>query len=323
MNQLNSLRADLAVANDTIANLNHKLECLDLRAREEDIRLENSLKELEARFDTNLRTGIERVEDLENENRRLWGRIDGLERECLRCAREQQGLEESIRVRVLDEVRDMLMERGGSGVKVGMGMVTGRGDVVKACSAGSDVLVPDSMPMVSVPGVGGGGRRSGLSSTLSDTTWGTPSSVGEERTEEVGTDLIGVMKQGGRSLGDYLAAAEGIKLGLLPQRGEGEVVRAVVRGLDDSDIRALIEEEMSHVGWSWSALRAVMLKVIEDREMPIQEPVKKSETSNENVKLESTSDPQVQHKRQRTRRYIPIVPADEEDERFVMEMYRR
>ncbi|GAT23870.1 similar to An02g11670 [Aspergillus luchuensis] len=314
VNQLNRIRADLAVANDTIGNLNHKLERLDLQAREEIIRLENSLKELEARFDTNLRTGIERVEELENENRQLRGRIDGLERH----AREQVRMEDGIRVRVLDEVRDMMMERGESRVKVELGIGMGRGDVVKACSAGSDVLVPDSMPMGSVPGVGG---RSGLSSTLSDTTWGTPSLVGE-KTEEVGTELEGVVKQGGRSLADYFAAAEGMRRGLQAQRDEGEVVRAVVRGLDDSGIRALIEEEISHVGWSWSALRAVMLKVMEDREMPIQEPVKESEMPNCNVKVESTNAHQVQHKRQRTRRYIPIVPADEEDERIVMEMYR-
>lgn len=319
MNQLNSLRADLAVANDTIANLNHRLESLDLRAREEYSKLENSLKELEARFDINLRTGIERVEELENENRRLWGMVDGLEKR----AREQQALEEGIRVKVLDEVRDMLMERGESGVKVGMGLGMRRGDVVKACSAGSDVLVPDSMPMGSVPGGGGGGGRSGLSSTLSDTTWGTPSLVGEEKTEEYGSDLEGVMKQCGRSLADYLAVAEGMRCGLQAQRGEGEVVRAVVRGLDDSGIRALIEGEMNNAGWSWSALRAVMLKVIKDREMPIQEPVNENETPNGNDKLESSSAPQVQRKRQRTRRYIPIVPADEEDERIVMEMYRR
>ncbi|PYH35732.1 uncharacterized protein BO87DRAFT_385413 [Aspergillus neoniger CBS 115656] len=307
VNQFNIIRTDLAVANDTIANLNHKLERLDLRAREENAKLENSLKELEARFDTNLRTGIERVEELENENRRLRGRIDGLESR----AREQERMEEGIRVRVLDEVREMLMERGGSG---------GRGDVVKACSAGSDVLVPDSMPMGSVPGVVG---RSGLSSTLSDTTWGTPSSVGEEKTEEYGSDLEGALKQGGRSLADYLVAAEGMRCGLRAQRDEGEVVRAVVRGLDDSGIQALIEEEMNNAGWSWSALRDVMLKVTEDREMPIQEPVKESETRNGNDKLESTSVSQVQRKRPRTRRSIPIVPADEEDERIVMEMYRR
>ncbi|PYH69017.1 uncharacterized protein BO88DRAFT_57179 [Aspergillus vadensis CBS 113365] len=307
VNQLNSLRADLAVARETIANLNHKHESLELQTREGNAKLENILKDLETRFDTNLRTGIERVEELENENRRLWGMVDGLER----SAREQERMEEGIRVRVLDEVRDMLMERGGSGA---------RGDVVKACSAGSDVLVPDSMPMGSVPGVGG---RSGLSSTLSDTTWGTPSLVGEEKTEESGTGLEGVLKQGGRSLGDYLVAAEGMRCGLQPQRDEGEVVRAVVRGLDDSGIRALIEEEMNNAGWSWSALRAVMLKVIQDREPPVQEPVKESETPNGNDKLESTSAPQVQRKRPRTRRSIPIVPADEEDERIVMEMYRR
>ncbi|GLA62560.1 hypothetical protein AtubIFM56815_007086 [Aspergillus tubingensis] len=318
VNQLNSIKTDLAVAKDTIANLNHRLDSLELRAREENAKLENSLKELEARFDTNLRTGIERVEELENENRLLRGRIEGLERH----AREQERMEEGVRVSVLDEVRDMLMERGGSGVKVGMGlgMGMGRGDVVKACSSGSDVLVPDSMPMGSVLG---GGGRSGLSSTLSDTTWGTPSLVGEEKTGEVGTELEGVMKQGGRSLGDYLAAAEGMRCGLQAQRDDGEVVRAVVRGLDDSGIQALIEEEMNNAGWSWSALRDAMLKVIEDREMPIQEPVKESETRNGNDKLESTSAPQVQRKRPRTRRSIPIVPADEEDERIVMEMYRR
>ncbi|RAH60702.1 hypothetical protein BO85DRAFT_509710 [Aspergillus piperis CBS 112811] len=313
VNQLNRIRADLAVANDTIGNLNHKLERLDLRAREENAKLENSLKELEARFETNLRTGVERVDELENENRQLRGRIDGLERR----AREQEGMEDGIRVRVLDEVRDMMVERGESRVKVELGIGMGRGDVVKACSAGSGVLVPDSMPMGSVPGVGG----SGLSSTLSDTTWGTPSLV-DEKTEEVGRELEGVVKQGGRSLADYLAAAEGIRCGLQAQRDEGEVVRAVVRGLDDSGIRALVEEEISHVGWSWSALRAVMLKVMEDREMPIQEPVKESETPNNHDKLESINAPQVQRKRPRTRRYIPIVPADEEDERIVMEMYR-
>ncbi|RAK86820.1 hypothetical protein BO79DRAFT_269765 [Aspergillus costaricaensis CBS 115574] len=318
VNQLNSVRSDLAAAKDTIANLNYRLESLDLRAREENIRLENSLKELEVRFDTNLRTGIERVEELENDNRQLRGRVDCLERR----AREQERMEEGIRVRVLDEVREMLMERGGSGVKVGMGLGMERGDVVKACSAGSDVLVPDSIPMGSVPGVDVGGR-SGLSSTLSDTTWGTPSLVGEEKTEEVGTELEGVMKQGGRSLADYLAAAEGMRCGLQAQRDEGEVVRAVVRGLDDSGIRALIEEEMNNAGWSWSDLRDAMLKVIEDRKPPIRVPVKESETLNGNVKLESTNAPEVQRKRPRTRRSIPIVPADEEDERFVMEMYRR
>ncbi|PWY68320.1 hypothetical protein BO83DRAFT_450424 [Aspergillus eucalypticola CBS 122712] len=321
VNQLNRIRADSAVADDTIANLNHRLESLELRAREENSKLENSLKELEARFDTNLRTGIERVEELENENRRLRGRIEGLERR----AREQERMEEGIRVRVLDEVKDMMMmERGESGVKVELGIGMGRGGIAKACSAGSDVLVPDSMPMGSVSGGGGGGgggRRSGLSSTLSDTTWGTPSSVGE-KIEEVETDLIGVLKQGGRSLADYLAAAEGMRCGLQAQRDESEVVRAVVRGLGDSGIQAFIEEEISHVGWSWSALRAVMLKVIRDRELPIQEPVKENEMSNENVKVEPTSVPQVQRKRPRTRRYIPIVPADEEDERIVMEWYR-
>src|SRR4051794_519828 len=69
VNQIDGLRAELAAANDTIASLNRNLENLELRAREENARLENSLKGLEARFDTNLQSGIERVEDLQAENR--------------------------------------------------------------------------------------------------------------------------------------------------------------------------------------------------------------------------------------------------------------
>ncbi|KAL3259946.1 hypothetical protein ABHI18_004967 [Aspergillus niger] len=314
VNQIDGLRAELAAANDTIASLNRSLKNLELRAREENARLENSLKGLEARFDTNLQSGFERVEDLQAENRQLRSRIDGLEKGCQRSAYEQKRMEDGIRVRLLDEVREMLLEWRKDGVKVVIGGDREAGD------AGSDVLVPDSMPVGSVPA---GGLEIGLSSTLSDTTWGTPSLVDEGHTGAFGLDLYGVMKQGGRSLAEYMAAAEGIKLGLQTQRGEGEVVRAVVRGLDDGSIQTLIEEEMSRAGWTWNALRDAMLKVIQEREPSVPEPVMTSKTSNGNVKLESTNAPHVQRKRQRARRFIPIVPADEEDERIVMEMYRR
>ncbi|OJJ75700.1 hypothetical protein ASPBRDRAFT_38004 [Aspergillus brasiliensis CBS 101740] len=273
VNQIDTIRADLAAANDTIASLNRSLETLDQRAREETTKLENTLKDLEVRCDTNLRTGIERVDDLEAENRRLRNRLDVLERECHRCAREQHSMEEGIRARVLDEVREMLLERGKLGV---------RGAAVAACSAaGSDVLVPDSMPVGSVPGVGVGvgvgfdRRGEGLvSETLSDTTWGTPSLADEEQQcagngkdiEQLGVDVSGDVKQ-----------------------------RAVT----------------------------TMLKVIQDRASPRQESTKASDTPNPKVELESTNAPPVQRKRQRTRRSIPIVPADEEDERILMEMFRR
>ncbi|GKZ34688.1 hypothetical protein AbraIFM66950_005002 [Aspergillus brasiliensis] len=273
VNQIDNIRADLAAANDTIASLNRSLETLDQRAREETTKLENTLKDLEVGCDTNLRTGIERVDDLEAENRRLRSRLDVLERECHRCAREQHSMEEGIRARVLDEVREMLLlERGKFGV--------GGAAAVAACSAaGSDVLVLDSMPVGSVPGVGVGvnvgfGRSGGelVSETLSDTTWGTPSLVDEEQQcvgngediEQLGVEVSGDVKQ-----------------------------------------------------------KPVMPKVIQDRASLRQESTKASDTPNPKVELESTNAPPVQRKRQRTRRSIPIVPADEEDERILMEMFHR
>ncbi|GKZ17101.1 hypothetical protein AbraIFM66951_006788 [Aspergillus brasiliensis] len=267
VNQIDTIRADLAAANDTIASLNRSLETLDQRAREETTKLENTLKDLEVRWDTNLRTGIERLDDLEAENRRLRSRLDVLERDCHRCAREQHSMEDGIRERVLDEVRDMLLlERGKLGV--------GGAAAVAACSAaGSDVLVPDSMPVGSGPGVGFDRRGEGLvSETLSDTTWGTPSLVDEDQqcvgngedVEQLGVEVSGDVKQ-----------------------------------------------------------KAAMPKVIQDRASPRQESTKASDTPNPKVELESTNAPPVQRKRQRTRRSIPIVPADEEDERILMEMFRR
>ncbi|PWY70347.1 hypothetical protein BO94DRAFT_550656 [Aspergillus sclerotioniger CBS 115572] len=311
VNQLDNTRADLATATDTIDGLKQKIDELTQRLHDENNVIHNSLQQLEARFDTMLGSMRERIECLESENRRLRTRLDITEQECSKQAREQYRMEEDIRTRILDEVRTSL-ERIPGVLKM---HVPRAGQT----SPGSDVLVPDSMPMDSAPVANPDVLR-----TLSDTTWGSytqveaslASVVNKGYTEELSLDLDTVMKQGGRSLAEYLSAAEGMTPRLHLQNAEEEILGAFVRGLDDLDVQILIEKEMSRVGWTWSAMRAILQAAIRVREAPI----KVDKTADRGVKQNNVD--HVKSKQRKTRRFIPIVPADEEDDLFVMEMFR-
>ncbi|OOG00154.1 hypothetical protein ASPCADRAFT_127018 [Aspergillus carbonarius ITEM 5010] len=309
INQLDNTRTDLATAIETIDGLKQKIDELIQRTHDEKNVINDSLQQLEARFDTKLGTMRERIEGLESENRRLRIRLDTTEQECSKHAREQY-LMETIRSRVLEEVRTSLERIPGV-----LKRKTSRAG--QTCP-GSDVLVPDSMPMESVIAADRDVLR-----TLSDTTWGSSTQIEESlvgvvnkgQDEESNLDLYTVMKQGGKSLAEYLSAAEGMSPRLRLQNDEEEILEAFVRGLDDLSVQILIEKEMSRVGWTWDAMRAVLQLVVR----PKGSPIKVDKMADRVIKQDGDH---VMRKQRNMRRFIPIVPADEEeDDLYVTEMF--
>ncbi|KAF7177343.1 hypothetical protein CNMCM7691_005302 [Aspergillus felis] len=319
VNQLDSTRADLAGAISTINELKQQLNELRERAQTTDTShdtCDRKLQDITGRIETRLEDISGRIGFLERESRRLEERLDGIERGC-----SEDELGKSIQKQVLDEVRvwftrEKEVLQGRAGCRQG-----GRSTGVKQASPDPDI-VPDSMRLEeSAPFARNGSLR-----TLTESTWGSashsqqsPSQVdhGLERNRipEPDSATLPHFRQAGRDLGAYLSSVEDVRAQLPPRKREGEIVEAFVRGLDDAGTRGRVEGEMDRAGWSWDTLAKIVRKEIERQHKPA---VKLKRAVNGDVEervevIQAPGEALMSRPRKKQRRFIPIVPADEDD----------
>ena len=180
-------------------------------------------------------------------------------------------------------------------------------------------LVPDSMPtgQTSPSPLKKENERTLSQSTLGTTaTWSTPRHSKYEQqpevthendestnqkqsnpnTEEYGYENI---KQDGRGLLEYFNFAEVTRSQLPPRKREGGIVEVFVGGLDDTETKSHLEKRLDEDGWAWNALETLVQKIAKG----LDTPKKRNRVEDER---------EVKRKRKK-RRYIPIVPVDEDD----------
>ncbi|EAW21728.1 uncharacterized protein NFIA_068990 [Aspergillus fischeri NRRL 181] len=323
VNQLDSTRADLAGAILAITELKQQLNEVREQAQTANTNhdaCDRRLKDITDRIETRLEGISSRIDAIERENGRLRESLDGIEPEC----REQTGLDElgkSIQRQVLDEVRvwftrekEVLQGRVG-------GPEGGDPTGVKQASPEPDV-VPDSMRLdESAPFA----RKDSLRS-LTETTWGSsnhsqqsPNQVDlqleKERVAEHDSAMLPQIRQGGRDLEDYLSSVEDMRAQLSPRKREGEIVEAFVRGLYDAGTRGRVEGEMDRAGWSWDTLAKIVRNEIEKQHRHAVER-KRAAKGDVEERVEAVHAPgevHISRPRKKQRRFIPIVPADEDD----------
>ena len=133
------------------------------------------------------------------------------------------------------------------------------------------------------------------------------------------------LKQSGMSLSEYLSCATEAKRRLLPRVQEGVVVEASVRGLDDQQIQKCLERRMDREGWNWNVLETALKDFISEQKPHQGRGVNEAEQLNTGVVSggrgndsrpgahEMTEDYRPRQRPAKKRRFIPIVPIDEED----------
>lgn len=180
-------------------------------------------------------------------------------------------------------------------------------------------LVPDSMPtgQTSPSPLKNENERTLSQSTLgTTTTWSTPRDSKNKQQPDVthendesksqdqsnpnakgyGYDKI---KQDGRDLLEYFTLVEVTRSQLPPRKREGGIVEVFVGGLDDTEMRGYLEKRLDEDGWAWNALGVLVQKI-----------VKGLDTPKRRARVEDEREVKRKTKR---RRYIPIVPVDEDD----------
>ena len=181
-------------------------------------------------------------------------------------------------------------------------------------------LVPDSMPtgQTSPSPLKNENERTLSQSTLGTTaTWSTPRDSGKQQqpdgtheddeqkkqnqnqshpNAEGGYDKI---KQDGRGLLEYFTFAEDTRSQLPPRKREGGIVEVFVGGLDDTEVRGYLEKRLDQDGWAWNALGVLVQKIAKGLDTP--------------KKRNRVEDEREVKRKSKKRRYIPIVPVDEDD----------
>ncbi|KAF7117848.1 hypothetical protein CNMCM5793_007151 [Aspergillus hiratsukae] len=326
VNQLDNTRADLAGAISSINELKQQLNELRERTQNADANTNTShdtcdrkLKDILERLETRFEGISNRIEAVERENARLKERLDGVERGCS----EQTALDELrelVQRQVLDEVRGWFTREKES-LQGRVACPPGDSTEVKQVSPEPDV-VPDSMRLdESTPFA----RKDSLR-TLTETTWGSSSIsqlsssqvdhyLEKERIDEPDSAMLRQIKQGGRDLGEYLSSVEGLRAQLPPRKREGEIVEVFVRGLDHAGTRGIVEGEMDRAGWSWDTLAKIVRDEIE-RQHGQAVALKRAVKADVEERVEPKQDAggvYMSRPRKKQRRFIPIVPADEDD----------
>lgn len=159
--------------------------------------------------------------------------------------------------------------------------------------------------------------------SLTETTWGSSnqSQKSSNRSFDCGAYTFELdanqhpqIKQEGRDLGEYLSHAEEVRAQLPPRKREGRIVERFVRGLDDPGTRCFLEGQMDRTGWSWDALATIVHEIEKQRvqTLVLQQQVK-LETGRDGGTVQAVADGTALKKGKRQRRFIPIVPVDEED----------
>lgn len=180
-------------------------------------------------------------------------------------------------------------------------------------------LVPDSMPTGQTspsPLKNENGRTLSQSTLGTTATWSTPRDSGKQQQPDVthednehkdqnqshpnaegyGYDK---MKQDGRGLLEYFTFAEVTRGQLPPRKREGGIVEVFVGGIDDTEMRGYLEERLDEDGWAWNALGVLVQKIVKGLDTP--------------KKRTRVEDEREVKRKTKKRRYIPIVPVDEDD----------
>ncbi|KAL4974935.1 hypothetical protein BDW66DRAFT_160843 [Aspergillus desertorum] len=193
-----------------------------------------------------------------------------------------------------------------------------------------EMRIPDS---ISTPTSRHSARDVTAHRNLTETTWGsltdldtawtperagnTTSSPQKDADEQKMHERI---RQAGRSLKGYLQFTDSIRRRSCPQIPEETLVMAFINGLDDEDLKKRFLEVTSHAGLSW---KSVMCDVEQDILGQGQGQAKEEQLNGKVVQTSVKSDAvnlvrgSLGNRREsRSRRSIPIVPPDEEDDMF-------
>ncbi|THC88403.1 hypothetical protein EYZ11_012153 [Aspergillus tanneri] len=304
VHQLDDTRAELASTTSTVNDLKQRIEELSHQVEIRPCHVDEILQGIEGRFNESLQTVLDRIKALETENNLLKRKLEFLERRSASPAT-------TLRSRVDAPVQTIVFDSANGSLGLDNGPE-------------SEILVPDSMPMDKAQAQ----QQYHFVRSLSETTWGSPSLSGEqesqsqtnripERNIEPDESVGQLMKQNGRTLVDYLSHAERIQSRML-QSGVGQktpMVEAFVQGVDGPSTRTMLEERLRFAGYSWQALTGVIHDIVEKSEVRM---VEKSGPVEGNGSIGSTTgrtpaENQSKCRPKRKRRFIPIVPADEEE----------
>lgn len=166
-----------------------------------------------------------------------------------------------------------------------------------------------------------------ISSTASPSTWSEDSTevdesyvtdrtrrVKKRQYQDLTEDTRVPITQGERSLCEYLLAVENIRAELPVWEQEGCILDEFVRGLDDPEATAVAEEYMNYYGKMWSVIKTSLLRIINNREAQAANAEKQVPQDTQN-KDESVGKAKAngEHHKPKKRRFIPIVPPDEDD----------
>ncbi|KAI9927787.1 hypothetical protein AWENTII_012569 [Aspergillus wentii] len=312
VDQIDRTRTDLASTTTTTNNV--KKSVTDLEQRIQVLSsgvgdLEKKLDQVDGRATQRLEALSSLLESSREENIRLKERLEGAEKVFHDQSRLMKG---TIRDEVMAEMR-MMLGRELSSIRCGV--VVG---ITKTTENEPD-LVPDSIPMDEAnPPL----ERKYLEQQLTQATFGDPSEYDEQSLSHDGnelkrkhnnqpeTDLHRLMKQNGRGLAEYFSFAESTRMKLPPRRREGLVVEAVVAGLDDLKVRDLLERQMDDAGWSWDVLAALLRGMVREQERKTFD-IQSAEAGTVHATTNGTA---VKPRQRKRRRFIPIVPADDEDD---------
>lgn len=156
-------------------------------------------------------------------------------------------------------------------------------------------LIPDSMPV-----------DNGIQNTTSkpdrsvrgssETTLEDAIQEDEPNPPTRDTYLLSMINQDGRTLGDYLSFAEGIRDGLPPRKREGSIVERFLDGLEDGAVRRMLEERLDQAGWGWDVMRDCFQSFVEQQQQQQQRVQEKSANCG---------------RTKRKKRCIPIEPASD------------
>lgn len=110
----------------------------------------------------------------------------------------------------------------------------------------------------------------------------------------------GFGNQNGRTLAEYFAPVEAFRNQLPPRKREGRIVEVFVEGVENQEIREMLEKELDERGWMWNVLDVAVHRLMEvDVLMDLGVNVPETEQKDQG--------------RSRKRRRIPIVSEDEAD----------
>ncbi|KAF7594499.1 hypothetical protein BBP40_009132 [Aspergillus hancockii] len=311
VDQIHTAKSDLSTTIATVNVLKQDLGEFSQQLKQADTEIIQRLKDIESRVEGTLATLLGRIEVLEVENGKM---KNVLENVGVRT-NELSQVVVSMKTDVMGEVRGMLAkERDTLRFRE---KACGNGDI-EDIQAGSDVLVPDSMPKDDISSTQC--RRDSLRA-LSETTWG-PSSLLEEqhddqrgriirrRIGESDSHLDQSTKQDGRPHGDHLSHADKIHNQLPSWDKSSNFVKAFVGGLENPIIRGPIERQLDIAGWSRNALADIMINEDISQAGGL---CRRMKADSGGVRLTLENNNPSRRRRKKKRRVIPIVPADEEE----------